>query len=105
MSLVEGSLIKLRERLDQERKAIKDKEEESIKQWLLELQSAGNVRYVSGTEECPWYKPCVELVTSRFMANGIAVSIRVHVHVHVNDMHIYVNTYMLVSNIFTIMYK
>ncbi|XP_019851716.1 PREDICTED: leucine-rich repeat-containing protein 9-like [Amphimedon queenslandica] len=65
---LDSSLSTLKAEMDTERDRVRDKQDKTIGQWMLELQSAGNVRYIQGTDEFSWYRPCVELVMSRFIA-------------------------------------
>ena len=60
--------------METESERVREKQDKTIGQWMLELQSAGNVRYVEGSDEFSWYRPCVELVMSRFIATCATVS-------------------------------
>ena len=71
---LEASLSTLKTELETEREKVREIQDKAIGQWMLELQSAGNVRYIHGSDEYTWYKPCVELVMSRFIATGATVS-------------------------------
>ena len=69
-----SSLSALKTEMETERERVREKQDKTIGQWMLELQSAGNVRYIEGSDEFSWYRPCVELVMSRFIATCATVS-------------------------------
>lgn len=71
---LEQLLLKIKNEVQLEREKVKEKEEEVIGEWLVELQSAGNIRYIVGREDNGWYKSCLELVTSRFLLSDFVVS-------------------------------
>ena len=50
---------------------------EQHKQWLVELESGGNVKFIPGDPSIPWYKSCVELVGSRFSVADVQVCMSV----------------------------
>ena len=49
--------------------------EQLCQQWLAELESGGNVRFVHGDPAQPWYKSCLELVSSRFSVADVQVCV------------------------------
>lgn len=66
-----GDLLHSKEGTELEKEKLKERERIIIEQWMTELQSAGNIRYVLGQDSMNWYKSCVELVSSRFITSGL----------------------------------
>ena len=77
---LEQLLLKIKNEVQLEKEKVKEKEEEIIGEWLVELQSAGNIRYIFGGEDSGWYKSCLELVTSRFLLSDFVVSHYLCIH-------------------------
>jgi Leucine-rich repeat (LRR) protein len=67
---LQEEMLKKQEQFDTEKNLIQDKGEEIMKRWLVELQSGGNIRYTARQDNSGWYKPCLDLVMSRFTISG-----------------------------------
>ena len=47
---------------------------EQCKQWSMELESGGNIKFVPGDPSLSWYRTCCDLINSRFsVTNPLAV--------------------------------
>ena len=44
--------------------------EEQCKQWTIELESGGNIKFTPGEPSLSWCKSCSDLVYSRFSVNS-----------------------------------
>ena len=59
---------------EREERAGQDREAGLRRRWCRELESGGNLRYITGKEDQGWHKSCCELVRSRFIASDFIVS-------------------------------
>ena len=56
---------------------------EQCKQWSMELESGGNIKFVSGDPSLSWYRTCTDLINSRFsVTNPVGVVSDIIMHVH-----------------------
>ena len=55
--------------------AVESEAECQCERWMAELESGGNVKFITGDPSLPWYKSCADLTNSRFSVADVEVCV------------------------------